>query len=183
MKTRNAVIPDGSLSCGTTAGKDAGVPGHTTAGKDAGVPGHTTAGKDAGVPGHTTAGRDAGVPGHKGWYSRGYLPHLDQPRSYQAINFRLHDGVPAHVIERWKEELGWLESTHSNTLAANTLHEHIVKYEDAGHGACWLRQPAIAKLVEDALLYFDGARYRQIAWCIMPNHVHTLIETFEGASP
>lgn len=34
--------------------------------------------------------------------------------------------------------------------------------------------------MEKALLYFDGKRYRLVAWVIMPNHVHVLIETFEG---
>jgi putative DNA methylase len=53
-------------------------------------------------------------------------------------------------------------------------------YLNAGHGACYLRHPRIARLVENALLYFDGERYRMIAWVVMPNHVHTLIETFEG---
>ncbi|MCR4297576.1 MAG: transposase, partial [Gallionella sp.] len=53
---------------------------------------------------------------------------------------------------------------------------------DAGHGACWLRQPAIANIVEDALLHWDGQRYRLLAWCVMPNHVHALIETREGYS-
>src|ERR1700690_3880712 len=40
-------------------------------------------------------------------------------------------------------------------------------YEDAGHGACWLREPRIAKLVENALLHFDTQRYRLLAWCVM----------------
>jgi REP element-mobilizing transposase RayT len=30
--------------------------------------------------------------------------------------------------------------------------------------------------VERAILYFDNKRYRIIAWCIMPNHVHVIIE-------
>jgi putative transposase len=34
--------------------------------------------------------------------------------------------------------------------------------------------------VQTALLYFDGQHYRLIAWCIMPNHVHVLIETWPG---
>jgi REP element-mobilizing transposase RayT len=34
--------------------------------------------------------------------------------------------------------------------------------------------------VEAALLHFDGARYRLLAWCVMPNHVHVMIETLEG---
>ena len=28
--------------------------------------------------------------------------------------------------------------------------------------------------------HFDGERYRLLAWCVMPNHVHALIETKEG---
>jgi REP element-mobilizing transposase RayT len=47
---------------------------------------------------------------------------------------------------------------------------------DAGLGACWLGRPDIAELVEMALLHFDGERYRLLAWCIMPNHVHVLVE-------
>jgi putative DNA methylase len=60
------------------------------------------------------------------------------------------------------------------------LRKRIARYEDAGHGECWLRIPRIAALVEDTLLKFDGERYRLIAWCIMPNHVHSLIETKES---
>lgn len=144
-----------------------------------------SASKDAGDPIRTAAGT-AAIPGGdsngKGWYSRGYLPHFDQPGLCQSINFRLHDSVPAHIVQQWKDELRWREDLPGDAPAVVALRERIVKYEDAGHGACWLRQPAIARLVEDALLYFDGERYRLIAWCIMPNHVHTLIETYAGHS-
>lgn len=51
---------------------------------------------------------------------------------------------------------------------------------DAGYGQCYLRDPRIGQLVENALLYFDGDRYRLLAWVIMPNHVHALIETILG---
>jgi REP element-mobilizing transposase RayT len=47
-------------------------------------------------------------------------------------------------------------------------------------GNCRRRQPAIARIAEDALLHFDGERYRLIAWTIMPNHVHALIEPMVG---
>jgi REP element-mobilizing transposase RayT len=56
----------------------------------------------------------------------------------------------------------------------------VERYLDAGHGACWLRRPEIAGLVENALLHFDGARYRLIGWVLMPNHLHLLVETREG---
>ncbi|WP_423460911.1 transposase [Ottowia sp. VDI28] len=43
-------------------------------------------------------------------------------------------------------------------------------------GCCALRHPAVAAVVEEALLKFDGERYRLICWSIMPNHVHVLLE-------
>jgi putative transposase len=51
---------------------------------------------------------------------------------------------------------------------------------DGGRGACALRNPAIAAIVQDALWHFDGERYRLMAWAIMPNHVHVLTEQIEG---
>ena len=53
---------------------------------------------------------------------------------------------------------------------------------DAGHGVCWLRRADCARIVQDALLHFDGERYRMIAWVVMPNHVHALFQTLDGWS-
>ena len=55
----------------------------------------------------------------------------------------------------------------------------IENYLDSGCGECYLRQPEIAKLVQENLLHFDGERYRLLAWVVMPNHVHTLIEIMQ----
>jgi len=54
------------------------------------------------APGSITA-----IPGpaereeHRGWYSRGYLPHLDAGQLLQFITFRLHDSVPSELIQQW----------------------------------------------------------------------------------
>jgi len=37
-------------------------------------------------------------------------------------------------------------------------------------------------LLQNALLRFDGDRYRLLRWSVMPNHVHVLIETIPGYS-
>ena len=113
---------------------------------------------------------------HQGWYSRGYLPHWDQPNTIQSVNFRLGDSLPAAVVERWRTELA-LQPKNKGDLR---LRCRIEEYLDAGHGACWLRRPEIANLVEGALLHFDRERYRLLAWCVMPNHVHALCEMSEG---
>jgi putative DNA methylase len=45
-----------------------------------------------------------------------------------------------------------------------------------------LRDERVATLVQDAFLHFDGERYRLLAWVIMPNHVHVIIETMKAHS-
>ena len=94
----------------------------------------------------------------------------------QFITFRLHDSVPASVIEQWKLELRWHEGLAADSKEAVELRKRIERYADSGYGACYLRDERIAQLVQDALKYFDGKYYRLIAWCIMPNHVHVLIQ-------
>lgn len=99
----------------------------------------------------------------KGWHSRGYLPHFDSPETIQFITFRLAGSLPSHV------HLG------SKPLTDDALY-NLDESLDGGLGECWLDRPEIAILVEEALMHFDPGRYRLLAWCIMPNHVHVLIE-------
>ncbi len=117
---------------------------------------------------------------HNAWHSRGYLPHLDQPDIIQSITFRLADSVPADVIAAWKSELALKGREAASDPRCAELRERIERYAGQGHGACWLRDERIAGQVEDALLHFDGVRYRLLSWVIMPNHVHALIETTPG---
>jgi putative DNA methylase len=107
--------------------------------------------------------------GFRGWRSRGYLPHFDAPGVRQMITYRLHDAMPANRRHEWNTLLA-IEDERERRIK-------IESYLDAGHGECHLRRPEIAALVEDNLLHFDESRYRLLAWVVMPNHVHALIET------
>ncbi len=128
---------------------------------------HEDAGETPALPGRA-------LPEHRGWHSRGYIPHFDSGGLVQSVSFRLADSVPQDLLRRWRAEL------RGDDRAAE-LRERIARYEDAGHGACHLRRPGIARLVQDALQHADGDRYRLLAWCVMPNHVHTLIEQMPGS--
>lgn len=44
-----------------------------------------------------------------------------------------------------------------------------------------LAKPANAAIVENALLHGDGESYALAAWCVMPTHVHVVVEPFESA--
>jgi REP element-mobilizing transposase RayT len=104
--------------------------------------------------------------GHKGWHSRGYLPHFDSAETIQFVTFRLADSLPRAIAK-----------------AVAQLPDSLAEADrrlDGGLGSCWLRQPSIAQVVEEAVLHFDGQRYRLLAWCIMPNHVHVVVEPIQG---
>lgn len=45
----------------------------------------------------------------------------------------------------------------------------------AENGPTWLRQPAIAKIMQDALLNIYAHLYKLWAYVVMPNHVHVLL--------
>ena len=104
--------------------------------------------------------------GDAGWRSRGYLPHLDVPDLVQHVVFRLADSLP----ERIRAEVSRMPATRRVQAVDASL--------DQGYGRRDLAIPAIAEVVQQALLRFDGDRYAVIAWCVMPNHVHALLETW-----
>ena len=120
------------------------------------------------------------TPAHKAWHHRGYLPHLDQPGTVQFITFRLADAVPADVVAAWKAEPKLSGREDASDPRSAELRKRIERYADHGHGVRWLRHDRIAEVVQNALLHFDGGRYRLLAWVVMPNHVHVLIETLPG---
>jgi len=100
-----------------------------------------------------------------GWRSRGYLPHCDERGLVQHVVFGLHDSYRAAPpkIESATERARWID-----------------RELDVGHGSRLLGKPEHAQAVQDCLLFGDGERYALAAWCVMPTHVHALIEQFEG---
>ena len=97
---------------------------------------------------------------HRGWRSRGYLPHCDDSTLIQHIVFGLADAVPRNAKPP--------SAMHGDRLL------------DQGRGECLLRTPACASIVEETLLFSDGERYKLLAWCVMPNHVHVIAVQSEG---
>jgi len=104
------------------------------------------------------------------WHSRGYLPHYEGGEIPQSITFRLYDSLPQTLLDQWRDELERLPEDKRQTERRKRIDAAL----DAGYGECWLRDPRIGQRVEDALLHFDGQRYRLHAWVVMPNHVHVL---------
>lgn len=115
------------------------------------------------------------IPEMEEWHCRGYLPHCEF-QSCQFISYRLFDSVPNEIVEQWKKELAVYSSNERQVKLAKL----IDKYEDAGHGSCFLKDDRIASVIAENMYEFDGIHYDLIRWCIMPNHVHVLINVKEG---
>jgi REP element-mobilizing transposase RayT len=105
------------------------------------------------------------------WHSRGYIPHWEAGEVAQSITFRLADSLPAALLERWQVEHAAL----TGPVRDEARRKRVEQALDSGLGSGALAMPEIGELVENALLCFDGQRYRLHAWSIMPNHVHVLI--------
>lgn len=94
------------------------------------------------------------------WRSRGYLPHFDAVGMQQHIVFGLADAQP--------DQAGVPDTIDSLAAFDGLL--------DRGGGSCLLADPRCAAIAQKELLHHDGVRYRLLAWCIMPNHVHVVVE-------
>jgi REP element-mobilizing transposase RayT len=115
--------------------------------------------------------REDAMKGFRGWHERGYLPHRDEPGLTQFVTFRLIDSFPDSLRSEWEHLLQIEDDRERRT--------QLEAYLDRSCGECQLRQPAVAKLVEDALRFFHGQRYELRAWIVMPNHVHVLFKVGE----
>ena len=119
-----------------------------------------------------------------------YLPHWTRDGGIYAVTFRLADSLPAAVLEQWRAERDAIvdrAQQQGRPLSAaeeQELHrlrsDRIEAALDRGQGECWLADPAVARVVSDALQHFDGDRYRLLAWCVMRNHVHAVVQPLGG---
>lgn len=120
---------------------------------------------------HCQVSPEEEAKGFRGWHSRGYLPHFDAPGLRQFLTWRLADSLPASRRSEW-EHLLQIEDERQKQI-------ELEAYLDKGHGSCLLRLEDVAQAVERTFLFDDGLRCRLLAWVIMPNHVHLLVEMWQ----
>jgi hypothetical protein len=116
---------------------------------------------------------------------RGELPHLYKEGGSYFVTFRLWDaivpkaagGTPAPQLPQAPQSPQAAQSLHRVDEIAAAAQPRLRL------GSCLLANPYIAKLVEDALRHFHGARYHLAAWCVMPNHVQLVVTPFSPHNP
>jgi REP element-mobilizing transposase RayT len=118
--------------------------------------------------------------------SRGYIPHWELDDAIYFVTYRLTDSLPTQVLQNLEREHQLLIRQIGDATAVQRLEvrrrylRRLNAYLDSGHGECHLLDPRIAQTVVDNWMFFERERYRLIAWCVMPNHVHVVMRHFEG---
>lgn len=107
----------------------------------------------------------------RGWHSRHYLPHLNAGETPQMVTFREAESLPRHLIEYWQALLAQKPDDAARAAYMARLDVHL----DRAEGPAYMRDPAVASLVQSALLHFDSQRHRLLAWVVMSNHVHVVL--------
>ena len=120
-------------------------------------------------------------PLRSGVHSRGYLPHVKREGASYFVTFRLVDSLPQEVLLKFKQQQAekLRALTETNQFARDELnreyHRQIERYLDLGAGKCHLKNPAIARMVAEAVLHFHEDQYLLDEWVVMPNHLHLIL--------
>lgn len=121
------------------------------------------------------------------------IPRREVNLSTYFVTFRLAGALPTQKLielqEKRDEELRILfnrnKEVHPITQEEiDTIHKSFNKnvecYLDSGHGSCVFKNHKVAEFMRDCLLHFHDQRYSIHAWCIMPNHVHCIVQPYQG---
>jgi putative transposase len=117
-------------------------------------------------------------------YYRRSLPHI-HPDGYPLfITFRLADSLPIDVLR----DLQTQRERERNALknpSPDEIYEiekkHFSRYDSwldrCAFGPRWLEHENIADAVSEKIRSMNSKYFQLLAYCIMPNHVHLLIES------
>jgi putative transposase len=119
------------------------------------------------------------------------LPHWQPADSIFFVTFRLTNSLPKNILdelhaEREREEANLRFRLQGDQLSRehHILNKKFFRKYDSWLDLClaesprWLAQEEVAHLVLQETQHLDGERFRLLAACIMPNHVHLLVDMY-----
>ena len=105
------------------------------------------------------------------------------------VTIRLKDALPHEVIHQleteFEQEKNQILQDHTDQPEAQlseAVKRFFAKYDHQldhqPRGKCYLQHPDVCRTVKDQLYDMDGKYYDLQAHCLMPNHLHILIDIF-----
>jgi putative transposase len=115
------------------------------------------------------------------------LPHYQPVGTIFFITFSLYGSMPTQILEDIKAEKQKRLTKITNPLDRYSHHlpkEHkkdFASFDDLLDknlsGPQWLKDSKVANIVKHKIHSFDKKYYSLLAYCIMSNHVHLLVDT------
>ena len=119
-------------------------------------------------------------------YYRRSLPHIQPVGACFFVTFRLKNSIPRAKLYELKQAYDEkIAPLKGRSIAKEDMYKeqkrHFAKYDQLldkiKTGPHYLKDTGIASIVAKELHRFDGELYNLLAYCIMSNHVHILIDT------
>lgn len=116
------------------------------------------------------------------------LPHIHPAGATFFVTFRLAGSLPPEVVEQLRSEFDEEERRLKMKLSGPPFlvesykiqKKFFGRYGDCldqmAHGPIYLRDPEVAQMVMQEIRRLDGTNYALLVCCIMPNHVHLLVD-------
>lgn len=101
------------------------------------------------------------------------LPHWEIAEGTYFVTVHCNDSLPQSVLEE-------VRHCAAEDNSKRELFRRLERYLDRGLGECPLRSAESSRAVLDALRSFDPLRLRLLAASVMPNHLHTVLQTAPG---
>lgn len=127
------------------------------------------------------------MPEHKIFYARN-LPHIQPQEETFFITYRLVDSIPVAKLKEFDALAATRQKASSSKEEKyNEQKRHfgiVDDYLDRNlNKPYWLKENAVAAIVSDSLHFYNCKLYNLWSYCIMPNHVHLVVTTLQGAPP
>lgn len=113
------------------------------------------------------------------------LPHWRQNGATYAVTFRLNDALPQKQLDMLKRLRQRWEIQHPEPRTEADWQRYAlqVSYQterwlDEGYGTCYFRQPRFAKMMSEALTFYQE-KCLVSCFTVMPNHIHAVMRPVE----
>ncbi|CAM2068283.1 Y1-Tnp domain-containing protein [Sulfidibacter corallicola] len=110
-------------------------------------------------------------------FYRCHLPHWHPGKVSSFITFRLVGSLPRDVLDTWRKESK--PPSESKSQRWQRRRQWFRKFESLLHqgasGPLWLGDSGVAQMIAECLHYRHDRVFFLDCFCIMPNHVHMVI--------
>lgn len=111
------------------------------------------------------------------------LPHIQPLGGTFFVTWNLKNAIPkSKLIELQEDYKSALKKTLNKDERIKAGKLYFKNYDKELHlseGDHFLKDDRLAKIVSDAILFWDGKRIELYAFCIMSNHVHVVLRVYE----